>query len=122
MISIIIPTYNRKKFLKRCIFSLLNENIKGLEILIIDQGSTDGTLNALKKFPVKIFNFNMLKKPASARNYGLRLAHSKYIAFFDSDDELIKGGLRWRIKWLEKNPKEMAVIGNVSNFINHKGK
>lgn len=106
-VSVIIPTYNRAKYLSEAIDSVLAQVYQDFEIIIVDDGSTDNTRNIVEKyvknFPEKIRYFFQEKKGSSAaRNNGIRNAKGEYIAFLDSDD-----------KWLsEKLEKQMKLIKN----------
>ncbi|MFD2616164.1 glycosyltransferase family 2 protein [Terrilactibacillus laevilacticus] len=92
LVSVILPIYNVEDYLERCINSILNQKYKNIEILAINDGSTDKSLEILRKFSrldsrVKITN----KKnggQASARNLGIELAQGEYILMVDSDDYL----------------------------------
>lgn len=91
--SIIIPAYNAEAYLKRCLDSILSQNYSDYEVIVIDDGSTDGTATILKQYPqVKIIsqtNHGM----ASARNRGIEMAQGDYILFVDSDDRLCPNAL-----------------------------
>lgn len=92
MISIIIPVYNTEKYLERCLRSVIEQNFEDLEIICVDDGSTDNSLSILKKIAirdsrVKIIHQNN-KGLASARNNALKIATGEYVLFVDSDDEL----------------------------------
>lgn len=84
-ISIIVPVYNAEKFLKRCIYSLLNQNFrKHYEIILIDDASTDSSVNIIKEINsslIKLIPQKSNNGPASARNVGLNNAKGKYIFF-----------------------------------------
>ena len=89
-VSIILPVYNVECCIEKCINSLLNQTLKNIEILLIDDGSTDNTINILKYFSkidtrIKVVNKNN-GGVASARNLGVSLAKGKYIDFVDPDD------------------------------------
>lgn len=94
LISIIVPVYNVENYLERCINSLLNQTYKNLEIILIDDGSTDNSGCICDKYASKFENIIVYHKKngglSSARNYGLdRIGNNiKYIAFVDSDDFL----------------------------------
>jgi len=85
--SVVIPTYNRARYLPDAINSALQQDCDSLQILIIDDGSTDDTEQVLARFGDRI---TYVKQPnqgaATARNHGLRLARGRYISFLDSDD------------------------------------
>lgn len=91
-ISIIIPAYNAEKEIVRCIDSILNQTYNCFEIIIIDDGSTDRTLEICKKYAekdVRILVKSQENKGVSAtRNLGLNLSRGKYICFVDADDYL----------------------------------
>lgn len=92
LISIIIPIYNVEKYLKQCLDSIINQSYKNLEILLIDDGSTDKCPEicdayALKDKRIKVIHQEN-KGISSARNMGLKIASGSYIAFVDSDDWL----------------------------------
>lgn len=89
-VSVIIPTYNRAHIISRAIQSVLDQTYQDLEIIIVDDGSTDNTESVIKSFNDKriIYNKsnNKNKGVASARNIGVKLSRAEYIAFQDSDD------------------------------------
>lgn len=89
-ISIIVPVYNVKEYLEKCINSLVKQTYENLEILLVDDGSTDGSgaiCDAWAKRDVRIFSFHKENGGLSdARNFGLERATGDYIGFVDSDD------------------------------------
>lgn len=88
-ISIIIPLYNKEPYIKRCIQSILDQTYQSFEIIIINDGSTDRSIEIAKEFNdkrIRIFNQNNAGVSA-ARNRGIREAQYPYIAFLDADDE-----------------------------------
>jgi glycosyltransferase involved in cell wall biosynthesis len=87
-ISVIIPTYNRLNLLKETIHNVLNQTLRPDEIIVVDTGSSDGTVTFLKdRYKNQIQIVNCLKKsPGAARNLGLSIASCKYIQYLDSDD------------------------------------
>lgn len=98
MISVVIPTYNRAKLLPRAIKSVQQQTLQPLEIIIIDDGSTDDTVEILKDFKdIKIFR-KQNGGISSARNLGIKLASGKYIAFLDDDDQWHEKKLELQIK------------------------
>ncbi|MGE4384642.1 MAG: glycosyltransferase [Endomicrobiaceae bacterium] len=87
--SIIIPLYNKEKYIARAVLSALNQTFQDFEIIIINDGSTDGSLAAAQKITdsrIKIFNQKNLGVN-NARNAGIKKSSGAYIAFLDSDDE-----------------------------------
>jgi len=91
-ISVIIPVYNAEKYIERCIESVLEQNIKEIEIICVDDGSTDSSLSILKDYEQKYSNIYVLSQKNSyagvARNFGLTVAKGEYVHFLDSDDYL----------------------------------
>lgn len=87
-ISIIVPIYNAEKYLNRCIDSLINQTKKELEIILINDGSTDGSENIIKEYNDKRIKYfkNKNQGIGKTRNFGLKKATGKYIMFCDSDD------------------------------------
>ena len=91
-ISIIIPVYNTSKYIKKCLDSIANQTFKNLEIIIVNDGSTDDSEDIIKQWikknnNVKIKYFNKENEGLSeARNFGVKKAEGRYISFIDSDD------------------------------------
>ena len=89
-VSIIVPVYNVEKYLEKCLDSLVNQSFKNIEIIIVNDGSTDNSEKIINKYCQKYHNIKYLKKKngglSSARNYGLKFAKGEYILFVDSDD------------------------------------
>lgn len=90
-ISIIIPVYNTEKYLKKCLDSIINQTLKSLEIICIDDCSTDNSLNILKEYQLKDNRIKIIEQKENkgqgvARNLGLNIAEGEYIGFIDSDD------------------------------------
>ena len=101
-VSVIIPTYNREKFISECVQSVLAQTLPAREIIIVDDGSTDATYNILRdlgfnslstKKTVLRYFFQQNRGVSSARNLGIKEARSEYIALLDSDDLWLKGKL-----------------------------
>ena len=85
--SVIIPSYNRAKSISKAIDSILIQKIEDIEIIVVDDGSTDNTIDVLKKYDNKIKILQQENRgPGAARNLGIKSANGKYIAFLDSDD------------------------------------
>lgn len=119
-ISIIIPVYNSSKTIQKCIDSLLNQTYPYFKLIIINDGSTDDTLEKLKRFKdtrIKIISQNN-KGVSVARNVGLDNADSKYVAFVDSDDYVGKNYLNNLIKGY-KDGGELSISG-INYVINNK--
>lgn len=90
LISIIVPIYNVDKYLERCINSIINQTYKNIEIILVDDGSTDSCFDICKQYSEIDSRIIIYKKEngglSSARNYGFRKSNGKYIIYIDSDD------------------------------------
>ncbi len=90
MVSVIIPVYNNAETIDRCVSSLLNQSCEDLQILLIDDGSTDGSAGKCDGFAARDARIAVLHQPnggaSCARNAGLRLADGEYVTFMDADD------------------------------------
>ena len=89
-ISIIVPVYNASKYLGKCLQSLINQTLPDIEIICINDGSTDNSLEILKEFEQKNVDIKVFsqknKGQSIARNFGIRQAKGEYIGFLDADD------------------------------------
>ena len=89
-ISIIIPVYNSKKYLRKCLTSLKKQSYKNLEIILINDGSTDNSLDICNQYKKIDKRFKVYTKKnggtSSARNYGIKKSTGDYITFVDNDD------------------------------------
>ena len=104
-ISVVIPSYNRKEFLKRSIDSVINQTIKPFEIIVVDDGSTDGTESIIKgHYDFVKFIKQKNKGVSAARNVGINVSIGEWICFLDSDDEWKKDKLEKQIIAVNSNP------------------
>lgn len=105
-VSVIIPTYNRLPMLKEAVDSVLAQNYEDMELIVVDDGSTDGTGEAMKGYGgrVRLVQFPSNKGVSAARNKGILNARGKYIAFLDSDDLWVKGKIKIQTTFLDENP------------------
>ncbi len=90
LISVIVPVYNVEKYVAKCLDSIINQTHKNLEIIVVDDGSTDNSYSVCCSYAEKDDRVIVLQKPngglASARNYGMNHVHGDYVGFVDSDD------------------------------------
>ncbi|WP_130891428.1 glycosyltransferase family 2 protein [Fusobacterium ulcerans] len=90
MLSVIVAAYNVEKYIEKCINSLVNQTYKNLEILVVNDGSTDNTKEIMEKYEKEYKNLKLLNKEngglSSARNYGINHSKGEYITFVDGDD------------------------------------
>ena len=89
-ISVIIPVYNVEKYLCKCLDSILNQTLKEIEVICVNDGSTDNSLSILEDYAKKDTRLKIINQPnqgqSTARNNGIKSAVGKYIGFVDSDD------------------------------------
>ena len=100
LVSVIIPLYNREKTIQRAVDSVLNQIYTNIEVIVVDDGSTDDSVKMLHKYGgderVKVFCQPQNKGANAARNRGIREARGEYIAFHDSDDAWLPDRKRTR--------------------------
>ncbi|WIM43915.1 glycosyltransferase family 2 protein [Methanosarcina mazei] len=112
-VSVIIPTYNRAHLIPRAIKSVLNQTYLDIEIIIVDDSSTDNTEEIVKDFKdrrLKYIRHNINKGASAARNTGIRESRGKYIAFQDSDDEWFSNKLEKQIEAFADAPPEVGIV------------
>lgn len=107
MVSVIIPTYNRERFLRHAVQSVLNQSFQDWELIIVDDGSTDGTAELVKTFrDSRIRYFYQSRQGVSAaRNRGIRESDRPWLAFLDSDDRWEPGKLERQLEVLLDAPE-----------------
>ena len=117
LVSVVIPVYNGEKFIREAIESILAQDYPALEILIINDGSTDDTDGVVKRAEKELgvdlrYFWYGNDGPAFARNRGIRDASGDFIAFLDADDLFPEGNLRFLVDYMMKNPAVDVVRGN----------
>ncbi len=114
-ISVIIPVYNTSGNLKQCLDSVRNQTYTNLEIICVDDGSTDGSGEILDEYGLKDNRFVIVHEEnleeSHARNVGLKLATGDYIAFIDSDDWIESDMYEVLVDVIEKNDVDMSICG-----------
>ena len=125
LVSVIIPTYNRANLLKRAIKSVLDQTYKNLEIIIVDDGSTDNTKDIVKTFSDPRIQYIRLPENrgvSSARNMGIKKSRGDFIAFLDSDDEFLPEKLEKQSEIFRSLSKNSGLIfTNLWNLGKDKG-
>ena len=113
-VSVIIPTYNRSKYVTKAIDSVLGQTYKDYEIIVVDDGSTDNTKEVLKPYTDRIkYLYQENTGVSAARNAGIRAAGGQWIAFLDSDDEWLPEKLSIQMDYLSRHNEIVAFITNV---------
>jgi glycosyltransferase involved in cell wall biosynthesis len=105
-ISLIIPTYNCASYLKRCIISALEQTYDNMEIIVVDDGSTDNTKNIVQSFGDSVhYIYQENRGLAGARNTGIKASKGQYLAFLDADDCFDKENIKVKTSYLEEHPQ-----------------
>ena len=125
-VSIIIPVFNVENYLERCLKSVICQSFKDIEIIIINDGSTDKSLEICKKFAEldkRIILINQENSGVSAaRNAGINISTGKYISFVDSDDFIEHDMIEFLLNNLEKNNADIATCGLYDCYIKNNNK
>lgn len=114
-ISVVIPCYNQEKYIESCLTSLVKQKFEDLEVIIVDDGSTDLTKQKIEEFKAKndkldiFYYYQDNAGPGVARNTALDNAHGKYIAFLDSDDKIPAGAYNALYYTAEKNQSDVVI-------------
>jgi glycosyltransferase involved in cell wall biosynthesis len=117
LISVIIPVYNGDKYLAEAIESVLSQTDFKLEVIIVDDGSTDDTAKVVESFGSSIqYFYQMNAGPGAARNCGVTLAQGDYFAFLDADDLWTENKLKRQCKAFETDPDLDMAFGHVQQF------
>lgn len=114
-ISVIVPVYNVESYLQECVDSLLAQDVPGLELIFVNDGSTDGSRGILEEYSRRHDNVIVIDQENSgqsvAKNNGIKVASGKYISFVDADDIMMEGALRALFDKAEQNSCPMVVGG-----------
>lgn len=110
LVSVVIPTYNRAHLLSRAIYSALAQDCPELEVIVVDDGSTDETPRLITQFEtVRAIRFERNRGGAAARNAGIKAARGEFVAFLDSDDEWLPAKTRRQVDVILGSPAIGAV-------------
>ena len=113
-VSVIVPVYNGAKFLKECIDSIIVQTLKEIEIIIVDDGSTDDTPSILRSYQESESRIRVIRKEHSnagdARNAGLEIAQGKYLSFLDADDIFSPVMLEECFKTMEAEESDIVIF------------
>ena len=115
-VSVIIPVYNVEKYLEKCLETVANQTLRDIEIICVDDGSTDKSFEIVKAFADKDSRFVAVQQEnggaGAARNNGLRRAKGKYLSFLDSDDFFDENMLMEAYNCAEKNKADFVVFSS----------
>ena len=118
-ISIIVPVYNSEKYLKDCLDSCISQTLSDIEIICVDDCSTDNSLEILEEYKtkdsrVKVFYHETNKKQGTARNTGIKNAVGEYIWFIDSDDFIDKNACQLLYDTIKKHDVDLLSFCGIS--------
>lgn len=120
ILSIIIPVYNVEQYIRKCLDSILVQDMSAVQILLIDDGSTDQTREICDEYKEKCNNIEVYHKAngglSSARNYGIRKAAGEYIAFLDGDDRFTSDAIVNILNSIENCREADVIIGRYINY------
>ncbi len=104
-VTVIIPTYNRRKMVQEAIHSVLQQKYRDFELIVIDDGSTDGTGEAIRDLPGVRYLFQSNQGVSAARNRGVREGRGELVAFLDSDDLWLPQKLEVQVAFMRAHPE-----------------
>lgn len=107
-ISVVIPTFNRQKWVGAAIESVLSQSFKPAEVIVVDDGSSDDTEALVRNYPVEYVR-QANRGPSAARNHGVKLSTGNWLAFLDSDDQWLPSKLEQQIMGLEQQ-REVSLV------------
>lgn len=123
MVSVVIPCYNAARFIYQSIDSILKQTFSAIELIIVDDGSTDDTVRLIREFKDQRIKLILLEENLGnyyARNTGIRAAQGKYIAMFDADDVSECNRIEIQYNYLEAR-RHVGAIGSNYHLINEAG-
>lgn len=117
LISVIVPAYQRERHLAATLASIVAQRYRPLEIVVVDDGSTDGTAAIARSFRDVRYVFQSNQGPPAARNTGLDHCRGGLISFLDADDLWPVDKLERQADFLRRNPEIVCVLGRMRNFL-----
>ncbi|OQB43241.1 MAG: putative glycosyltransferase EpsH [Candidatus Latescibacteria bacterium ADurb.Bin168] len=124
MVFIVIPVYNRKHYLRDCLLSLSKQTFPDFRVIVVDDGSTDSTLDVLAGYVEKDARFRLfqrpgdrIKGPSACRNYGFEYSQGEFIQFFDSDDLMHPRHLEMKVAVLADTIRFDFVVCQTASFV-----
>jgi glycosyltransferase involved in cell wall biosynthesis len=117
LISVIVPAYQRENHIGASLSSIVAQDYRPLEIIVVDDGSTDGTAAVAQSYPHVTYVFQANQGPPCARNTGLTNCNGALIAFLDADDLWPPDKLEKQFDYLTRHPEVACVLGRMKNFL-----
>jgi glycosyltransferase involved in cell wall biosynthesis len=118
LVSAIIPTYNYARYMADCVESVLGQSYSSIELIVIDDGSTDDTRQRLEPYMDRIrYVYQENKGVGGARNRGIQLAGGRYVALLDADDLWHRRKIEMQMRYVEENPNAAVVaVGYIEDL------
>lgn len=121
-ISVVVPIYNGKRYLKRCVDSVLDQTYTDIEVFLVNDGSSDGSLNICKEYERNYSQVTVIDKPngglSSARNAGIKAGRGEYIFFIDCDDWIEPDTLEFLLSYAETHNTDITGCGFCLSYPN----
>jgi glycosyltransferase involved in cell wall biosynthesis len=111
MISVVIPTYNAERFIPALLDSIFKTGVENMEVIVVDDCSSDSTVQIARNYPVKLIQLQINSGPAKARNIGVKAAKGDIIFFLDADVIVMDGTIQEVKNYFKRNPSANCVIG-----------
>lgn len=126
MVSVIIPVFNGEKYIRKCLDSILRQTYKELEIIVMDDGSSDNTAEICREYRQNDERVRVISREnkgvSYSRNEGVKLSKGKYILFVDSDDYIEENMIQVMLEHLIENNADMVQCGYVKEYVGRKEK
>lgn len=123
-VSVIIPVYNMCSYIGQCLDSVVNQTLEDIEIICIDDGSSDGTIDVLEEYAAQYPFIHIIRQdrmgPGAARNVGIHVCAGEFMAFMDADDYYLSEDALETLYLGAKNSKKKAAAGRIYSFIDGK--
>jgi glycosyltransferase involved in cell wall biosynthesis len=121
VVSIIIPAFNADRYIERAVESVLGQTYRPLEVIVVDDGSTDMTRARIHRFrdPRLIYVYQDNAGQGSARNNGIRRSRGTYLAFLDADDQYLPSKIETEVEFLRQHPRYRIVYCNALHRFGH---
>ncbi len=117
LVSVMIPVYNGEQYIGEAIESILQQRDCPCEVIVVDDGSTDGSAQVVRQFGRAVrYHYQTHRNIAEARNQGIALAQGDFLAFLDADDLWVENKLAWQMQVLQQDSALAMVFGQVEQF------
>lgn len=122
-VSVVVPVYNVEEYLEKCLDSIVGQTLREINIICVNDGSTDGSLNILRDYAEKDKRITVISKKngglSSARNAGLKKCNTEYVMFCDSDDYIAPTMCEKMLSVIEKDDSDLAVCTQNVIYLTH---